>query len=119
MTVDDRGRHRRGRALTTALRWRPEWPIASVVAVAWLAQFAGVGMAQMNMGTAQMGGGTAKVGSVLQELAWLSPDSDWDFTLDEIAFYSGTPPAGAVGPNPAGGGVTPDSGTPVADASHE
>jgi hypothetical protein len=48
------------------------------------------------------GGGTAKVGSVVQELAWLSPDSDWDFTLDEVAFYAGTPPAGAVGPNPNG-----------------
>jgi hypothetical protein len=46
------------------------------------------------------GGGTATVGTVIQELGWLSPDSDWDFTLDEIAFYSGTPPPGAVGPNP-------------------
>ena len=54
-------------------------------------------------------GGTAKVTSVIQELAWLSPDSNWDFTLDEIAFYSGTPPAGAVGPNPNGGG-SPDAG---------
>jgi hypothetical protein len=46
------------------------------------------------------GGGTATVENVLQELAWISPDSSWDFTLDEIAFYSGTPPPGAVGPNP-------------------
>jgi hypothetical protein len=45
-------------------------------------------------------GGSATVGSVIQELAWLSPDSAWDFTLDEIAFYAGTPPPGAVGPNP-------------------
>jgi hypothetical protein len=56
------------------------------------------------------GMGTAKVGSVIQELAWLSPDSTWDFTLDEIAFYSGTPPAGAVGPNP-NGGVPVDAGS--------
>ena len=42
------------------------------------------------------------VGSVIQLLGWLSPDADWDFTLDEIAFYSGTPQAGAVGPNPNG-----------------
>jgi hypothetical protein len=60
-------------------------------------------------------GGTASVGSVIQEVEWLSPDSDWDFTIDEIAFYAGTPPAGAVGPNPAGGGSSSggseDSGT--------
>jgi hypothetical protein len=45
-------------------------------------------------------GGSTTVGSVIQEVEWLSPDSNWDFTLDEIAFYAGTPPAGAVGPNP-------------------
>ncbi len=44
--------------------------------------------------------GTATVGSVIQELGWLSPDSNWDFSLDEIAFYAGAPPTGAVGPNP-------------------
>jgi hypothetical protein len=76
--------------------------------------------AQYTAAFSAAGGGTAKVGSVIQELAWLSPDSDWDFTLDEIAFYSGTPPVGAVGPNPAGGGGTPDAGTtPVTDASGE
>jgi hypothetical protein len=64
-------------------------------------------------------GGSAKVGTVLQELAWLSPDADWDFTLDEIAFYSGTPPTGAVGPNPNGGGSTGgnDAATPTGDDS--
>jgi hypothetical protein len=46
-------------------------------------------------------GGSTTVGSVIQEVEWLSPDSNWDFTLDEIAFYSGTPPPGAVGPNPS------------------
>jgi hypothetical protein len=60
--------------------------------------------AQYSAPFASASGGSAKVGTVIQELAWLSPDANWDFTLDEIAFYSGTPPAGAVGPNPAGGG---------------
>jgi hypothetical protein len=46
----------------------------------------------------QAGGGSTTVGNVIQELAWLSPDSNWDFTLDEIAFYAGTPPPGKVGP---------------------
>jgi hypothetical protein len=59
--------------------------------------------AQYTAPFASAGGGTAKVESVIQELAWLSPDANWDFTLDEVAFYSGTPPTGAVGPNPIGG----------------
>jgi hypothetical protein len=42
-------------------------------------------------------GGSARVANVIQELAWISPDKDWDFSLDEIAFYKGTPPPGAVG----------------------
>jgi hypothetical protein len=45
-------------------------------------------------------GGSTTVGTVIQEVEWLSPDSNWDFSLDEVAFYAGTPPAGAVGPNP-------------------
>ncbi len=49
---------------------------------------------------ASANGGSATVQGVIQELGWLSPDSNWDFTLDEIAFYAGTPPTGAVGPNP-------------------
>jgi hypothetical protein len=61
-------------------------------------------------------GGSAKVGRVIQELAWLSPDSNWDFTLDEVAFYSGMPPAGAVGPNPNGGPM-PEAG--AGDATGE
>jgi hypothetical protein len=47
-------------------------------------------------------GGSTTVGSVIQEVEWLSPDSNWDFTLDEIAFYAGPPPTGPVGPNPNG-----------------
>jgi hypothetical protein len=46
-------------------------------------------------------GGSAKVANRIQELAWLSPDSNWDFSIDEIAFYKGTPPSGAVGPGPS------------------
>lgn len=55
--------------------------------------------------------GSAKVGSQIQELLWLSPDSNWDFSIDEISFYKGTPPTGAVGPGPnacAGDGGTGD-----------
>jgi hypothetical protein len=50
---------------------------------------------------ADAGGSKSKVGSVIQELAWLTPDSSWDFSLDEIAFYQGTPPTGPVGATPA------------------
>jgi hypothetical protein len=47
---------------------------------------------------ADAGGGTSTVGSVIQELAWISPDASWDFSLDEIAFYVDTPPSGPIGP---------------------
>ncbi len=53
--------------------------------------------AQYAVQFSQAGGGSAKVANVIQELGWLSPDANWDFSLDEIAFYKGTPPAGAVG----------------------
>jgi hypothetical protein len=43
-------------------------------------------------------GGTATVGSVIQELVFISLDANWDFLLDEISFYRGTPPIGAVRP---------------------
>jgi hypothetical protein len=42
-------------------------------------------------------GGSAKVGNVIQELAFLSPDANWNFSLDELAFYKGTAPTGPVG----------------------
>jgi hypothetical protein len=64
-------------------------------------------------------GGTAKVSSVIQEVEWISPDTNWDFTLDEIAFYSGTPPSGAVGPNPVGGGGGEDAGPPISEAGSD
>jgi hypothetical protein len=42
--------------------------------------------------------GGADVKNHIQELGWLSPDTaDWDFSIDEIAFYKGTPPTGPVG----------------------
>jgi hypothetical protein len=44
------------------------------------------------------GSGSANVTGVVQELVFITPDSNWDFYLDEIAFYKGTPPAGAVAP---------------------
>lgn len=53
--------------------------------------------AQYAVQFSQAGGGSAKVANVVQELGWLSPDANWDFSLDEIAFYKGTPPSGAVG----------------------
>jgi hypothetical protein len=40
--------------------------------------------------------GSAKVKILIQELGWFSPDANWDFSLDEITFYKGTPPPGAV-----------------------
>jgi hypothetical protein len=48
------------------------------------------------------GGSGPVTAGLIQEVLWLSPDADWDFYLDEIAFYSGTTaPTTAVGPNPA------------------
>jgi hypothetical protein len=55
------------------------------------------GWAQYAVQFSQAGGGSAKVANVVQELGWLSPDANWDFSLDEIAFYKGTPPSGPVG----------------------
>jgi hypothetical protein len=34
----------------------------------------------------------------IQVLLWLSPDANWDFSLDEIQFYKGTPPTPATPP---------------------
>jgi hypothetical protein len=42
--------------------------------------------------------GAAKVNGRVQELLWTTPDKDFDFSLDEIAFYKCTPPTGPVGP---------------------
>jgi hypothetical protein len=81
--------------------------------------------AQYAVQFSQAGGGSAKVANVVQELGWLSPDANWDFSLDEIAFYKGTPPAGPVGTgvgtvgpiNADAGGTNADAGETNADAS--
>jgi hypothetical protein len=54
--------------------------------------------------------GAKVVGGKIQQILWLAPTTDWDFSLDEVAFYSGTPPAGAVAP-PAGTGGTGGTGS--------
>jgi hypothetical protein len=47
---------------------------------------------------ASAGGGAYGVTTRIQELAWIAPvDADWDFSVDEIAFYKGAPPTGPVG----------------------
>jgi hypothetical protein len=71
--------------------------------------------AQYSVKFADAAGGSAKVANVVQELAWLSPDSDWDFSIDEIAFYKGTAPTGPVGTGDAGAGG--DDGGTTEDAA--
>jgi len=52
---------------------------------------------QYSVTFAEAAGGSAKVKNVIQQLGWLSLDADWDFSLDEIQFYKGTPPTGPTG----------------------
>ena len=40
--------------------------------------------------------GALVVAGKVQQLLFLAPTADWDFSVDEIAFYATTPPAGAV-----------------------
>ena len=47
-------------------------------------------------------GGAATVKNVIQELVWITLDPDWDFSIDEIQFYKGTPPTGPAGGADAG-----------------
>jgi len=49
-----------------------------------------------------VGATPVKVKTVLQELGWLTPDAAWDFSLDEIQFYKGTPPTGPAAHGDAG-----------------
>jgi hypothetical protein len=59
--------------------------------------------AQYTVPFAMAKGGTgAKVNGRIQELGWLSPDATWDFSLDEIQLYKGTPPVTPVGGNSTG-----------------
>ncbi len=47
---------------------------------------------------AEAGMGSAKITKRIQGLAWIAPlDTDWNYSIDEIAFYKGTPPTGPVG----------------------
>jgi len=57
---------------------------------------------QYSVAFAEGTGGTAKVKTVIQELGWLTPDAAWDFSLDEIQFYKGTPPTGPAAHGDAG-----------------
>jgi hypothetical protein len=51
--------------------------------------------AQYSVAFADAGGGSAKVTTRIQELGWLTPyTADWDYSIDEIQFYKGTPPTG-------------------------
>ncbi|HEY2903341.1 MAG TPA: hypothetical protein VGL59_22345 [Polyangia bacterium] len=52
--------------------------------------------AQYSVTFAQATGGSAKVMNRIQELAFLGIDPDWDYSIDEIQFYKGTPPTTAV-----------------------
>jgi hypothetical protein len=52
--------------------------------------------AQYAVTFAEAGMGSAKVGTRIQMLGWLSPDANWDFSLDEIQLYKGTPPMGPI-----------------------
>jgi hypothetical protein len=56
--------------------------------------------AQYSVAFADAAGGSAKVKNRIQELGWLSPDSNWDFSLDEIQLYKGTPPTTPVATMP-------------------
>jgi hypothetical protein len=48
--------------------------------------------------------GATVAGDKIQQLEWLPQTADWDLSLDEISFYSGTPPTGPVtAPTAAGG----------------
>ena len=46
-----------------------------------------------------MGQTGAKVKGRIQEVLFLSPDATWDFSIDELQLYKGTPPTTAVGGN--------------------
>ena len=54
--------------------------------------------AQYQVAFADAAGGSAKVKGLLQEIGFFSGDAAWDFSLDEIAFYKGTPPVPPIAP---------------------
>lgn len=53
---------------------------------------------QYSVTFANAGGGAHAITNRIQQLAWIAAlDTDWDFSIDEIAFYKGTAPTGPVG----------------------
>jgi hypothetical protein len=52
--------------------------------------------AQYSTAFSEATGGSVPVKNRIQLLAWLSADSNWDFSIDEIQFYKGTPRPGPV-----------------------
>jgi hypothetical protein len=50
--------------------------------------------AQYTVPFSQAMAGTVKVNGRIQQLVLLSPEADWDYFVDEIQFYKGTPPTG-------------------------
>ncbi|HEY2901919.1 MAG TPA: hypothetical protein VGL59_15150 [Polyangia bacterium] len=52
--------------------------------------------AQYTVTFAEASGGSVTVANRIQELAFLGLDSNWDYSIDEIQLYKGTPPTGPV-----------------------
>jgi len=55
--------------------------------------------------------GQTVAGNKIQQILWLAPTSNWDFSLDEVAFYNTTPPAGPVAPPATGAGGAGSGGS--------
>ena len=49
--------------------------------------------ARYSVSFAEAAGGSATVANRVQSLAFLTVDADWDYALDEIQLYKGTPPS--------------------------
>ncbi len=61
--------------------------------------------------------GAKVVAGKVQQVLWLAPTSDWDFSVDEVAFYSGTAPTGPVAPPSDGTGGTGAGGSGAGGSS--
>jgi hypothetical protein len=55
--------------------------------------------AQYTVPFSQAIAGKNKVNGRVQMIGFLAPDTDWDFSVDEIQFYKGTPPTTAIPTN--------------------
>lgn len=72
----------------------------------------------VDFATAKGTKGAKVVNGKVQQILFLSPDASWDYSLDEIAFYSGTKPTGPVAPPATGtGGTGAGGGSGTAGAS--